>query len=911
MTMADLKSQLIAWQEERQRYPGWLVPPSTNRERLTREIETSLHPDGLAFALIQEKLACWLPESRLVAWAELNWRMERALLPLPTEWTQGVEATLAKAPPFNASTADPTNFFDPEGVVFQDRLDLRWAWITLAIAVLRHHREFRRAAEFRLWQERLAPFDADWEIVHHQRAYQDALWHLTFLADDKAISVIENWAADRGNDPYWLARKAGLLAELGKPDEAKPLWDECLRRLQGFSSDASPFFATSRESAVLNAAYLTWEHRSSIKHNKYDRLKITSVLDGWEYWTELASLSQADTDYRERIERSRADSNSTYYSFKPLWKPKGAVQCFRLAEELGIPLTISEHRGGIVISGSAKALVDCFPDLALASEELAGTLLMRMRHTDFWKKQLTPAHVACIPDTLLADMLSACEEAWRQTDANQAVNEIYLVASLVSSLVNGLRWRLSPDQRKTYFKKFLGLGSRTAVRTDIFLARSIKEVIEAMSGDFSSMEVLGIIHDALTFPLPGEVDIESVFWPEPMQLRIAETRGGSLPDDAIKRINQLIDRAPSDRDALFRLFYVFKAGMLPDEASHKLADKLWLTDDGLPDVRPLQLPVILHLPTKTPGQAERALANHFTKSPPPNLRSPDKSITHSRTEWFHDLYEASKPYRNPNAPFMHWTNAQAEILLDHAETWWRQEGKDLLSTLPSQVLGFGPRQRFYWLRFSLARAIAPNLLPSSESGKIKLPKLLKEIEEGGFSMRSLYPLLLRFKVGNADDTASALIDGLRSTDTDTVVDALWGVIHWCEFKKEAKLPAVPHRLIEQLLIYLATRADGKNAAEAVGTLEAILEHDPDILSTRAKELMELALDSLQVRAAYPETWHQRDGLRYADTVKLRQNAVLLASAVQRAKISDHEAIRFWLEVGQTDPLYIVRQAIKP
>lgn len=909
MTKVDLKSQLIAWQEERLRYPGWLVPPSTNRESLTREIEYSLHPEGLAFTLTHEKLAGWPPENRLVAWAELNWRMERALLPLPTEWTQGVEAILVKVPPFSANTADPTKFFDPEGACFQDRLDLRWAWITLAIAVLRHHREFRRATEFRLWQERLSPFDADWEIVHHQRAYQDALWHLTFLADDKAISVLGSWAADRGNDPYWLARKAGLLAELGKPDEAKPLWDECLRRLQGFSSDTAPFFATSRESAVLNAAHLTSEYRESSERNKHDRLKAISALDGWEYWAELASTSKPDTNYRERLEKSKEDRN-TVYSFRPLWNPKGAVQCFRLAEELGIPLTISEHRGGVVISGSAKALVDCFPDLALASEELAGTLLMRMRDTDFWKEQITPAHVACIPDTLLADMLSACEEAWRQTDASQAVNEIGLVASLVSGLVKGLRWRLSPDQRKTYFKKFLSLGSRLAIQTDRFLTRAIKEVVEAMSEDFSSMEVLDILPEVLAFPLPGEVNVEHTFWPEPMQLRFPEQKGRPLPDDAIKRIYQLIDRPPSDRDALFRLFYLFDAGMLSDDASHKLADKLWVTDEGLPDVRPLQLPVILHLPTKTPGQAERALANHFTKSPPPNLRSPDKSITHSRTEWFHDLYEASKPYRNPNAPFIHWTNAQAEILLDHAETWWRQEGKDLLSTLPSQVLGFGPRQRFYWLRFSLVRAIAPNLLPSSESGKIKLPKLLKEIEEGGFSMRSLYPLLLRFKVGNADDTASALIDDLRSTDKDTVVDALWGVIHWCEFKKEAKLPAVPHRLIEQLLIFLAARANGKNAAEAVGTLEAILEHDPAILSTRAKELMELALDSLQVRAAYPETWHQRDGLRYADTVKLRQNAVLLASAVQRAKISNHEAIRFWLEVGRTDPLYIVRQALK-
>lgn len=215
----------------------------------------------------------------------------------------------------------------------------------------------------------------------------------------------------------------------------------------------------------------------------------------------------------------------------------------------------------------------------------------------------------------------------------------------------------------------------------------------------------------------------------------------------------------------------------------------------------------------------------------------------------------------------------------------------------------------YWVTRSLARAITPNLSPGSEIGKQRLPLLLTEIEDSGFPTLSALPMLMRFKVATQASVSERLIAGLRSADRTTVSDALWGIIHWCEFQEEAKLPAVPHRLVEQLLIYLAARADGQNAANTVGTLEAILAHNPTIFSNRAKELLGLALDALQGRAAYPDDWYQRDGMRHVNTADLRQNAVLLAAAAHKAGISNDESIEYWLEVGHSDPLTTVREAL--
>jgi hypothetical protein len=875
---------------------------------LFHEIRMDMGYQGLSNGLVWDRLPGWSAEQRLDAWAELNWRMERALLPLPPSWVSRIEAVLAEIAPFAELPSTAKNFFGPDAHRFQERADLRKPWVELALGVLRHHREFRHATEFRAWLERLAPLDAHWDEVHHQRCHQEALWHLTFLADDQALAVIERWDGTRGRDPYWLARKGGLVAELGKLADARALWDDCLQRLQGFTSDTAPFFATSRQSAVLHLSRVAaWEHRATREREIADRLRSLSSIDGWDYWSELASLSKPDFEAREK--RAQIKSGEVVNFGPSLWEPAEAVQCFRFCEELGEPLIIQDGYGRM-ISAFVAAFRDIFGDLASASEELAGTLLMRLRYDDFWQKQLSHAQVARLPDGLLADMLTACSNGWRMLESELDGDGVDRTARIISGLIRVLRWRLEPEMRKDVFKRLLELGDREAVCSRRFAARALKEAIEELAEDFDRREVTQVIPEALAFPLPGEVGADEHFWPHPMGLKVPDPKGAPLPQAVTTRIMQLVERAPEDREALLNLAFLNVAQLLPPEAARTLAIKLWPNNGALPNIAPLLPNLLLDLPDLGNNQAEDALAKHFIETPPSNFRDAQGTISFGGEEWFRDLHHVSRPYRRPGARFVAWSSQQADILLKYADAWWKEDGKLLIQTRDKHLLSSGVYRRMYWLRFCLARAIAPALQPSSDAGGTRLPSLVKDIESQGYSMLSVHPLLLRFKIGDANSTADQLIEGLRSKDSETVSDALWGVIHWCEFKKDAKLPAIPHRLIEQLLIFLAARAEGKNAAEAVGTLEAILDHDPSILSTRARELLELALDGLQVRAEYPETWYQHERQRHAQLVVMRKNAVLLASAAYNAGISNHDAVLYWLSVGRNDPLPIVRQGMK-
>lgn len=906
MIKDDPKAELKKWQQERRSYPGWLVAPSPNRGRLSLATAQSLHIGSLAHGLFWDKLSDWSLEDRLGAWAELNWRMERALLPLPPEAVGIIEKILGEIAPFPSLAVD-SPFFTTTAKTFANRTDLRWAWSSLAIGVLRHHREFRNAEQFDAWCARLSPLDADWDEIHHQRAYQQALWHVTFMADDRALEVLDTWQAGRGTDPYWQARKAGLLAELGRMDEAGHLWDECLRRLQGIRGGDAPFFASTRESAILSVA---WMRETAYTENPKTqrRIRALSERDGCIYWNELSELSKPDLDYREKHERSKEKASSLFFS-NSIWKPEAAVQCLRLSEELGEPLETGD--GGIRrTSAVAQALKEVLDDLGHADEKLAATLLMRLRDEGFWEKRFTPAQIARFPDALVADLQRASDSAWHQLDATNTQGDVERPALLLSGVLRLLRHRLSSKAIETTFIRLLKLGNMPAVQADHLVAGALKKAIEEFGEAIGGTEVAAVLPNALLFPLPSEVGKDRHFWPEPFAFRYPSADCEAEISGVASRIEELIQRAPNDREALWRLSYLHECGLLPETASRELAARLWGESDTLPDVSPYCLSILLGAPPTEPGKTERILANHFLTTPPRSLRSSDGSVSFGRSTWFRGVTNVSKPYRGlRRARYVHWTATEAATLFRFTENWWTSEGKELVQKHKDHWLGSGPRDFMYWVIRSLARAIAPNLSPGSDIGKQRLPLLLTEIEGCGFPILSALPMLMRFKVATQASVSERLIDGLRSTNRDTVTDALWGIIHWCEFQEEAKLPAVPHRLVEQLLIYLAARADGQNAANTVGTLEAILAHNRTTFSNRAKELLGLALDALQGRAAYPDDWYQRDGMRHVNTADLRRNAVLLAAAAHKAGISDDESVAYWLEVGQSDPLTAVREAI--
>lgn len=906
------EQELESWTAQRLAYPGWLVLPKDNRQQLVRNFEWNLSR-GLAHTLLIGEAPDWPLEKHFNAWFELNWRLERALYPLPTPWIERMEVLLAEAAPFAVLLEKDAAFFGEDARKAVAPVALRAPWIALAVAVLRHHREFRHHDAFFAWLGRLSPLGTEWDEIHHQCAWQEALWHITFMDDAKVLKIVEVWQTDRGCDPYWLARKAGLLAQLYRHDDAKLLWHECLRRLQGITTDRAPFFASSRESAVLEVLLQTRRWGEDFGENEAngirDRIRELTGIHGWEHWSELGALTKFDVDRREKLEEMEANTSTIYMEGHAPWKPLEGVQCFRLAEELGFPPSVFHGFGSRILSISS-ALTDSLADLGLANDTLAGTSLMRLQSSDIWEKRLDSAHMAAIPDPLLSDLIITCDNVWKQTEAGASSDsEMEHRLWFAGRLLRGLLVRMDGAARRNWLIRLMALSKHAAFQRHWRIPLALRDTVNDLAKSIETQHVNELLPLALDFPLPDATGSDENRFPDPLgHLPHPPQGSSSLPESAHPKIRELIRQSSSSQSALHRLIDLAQDRLLPEALKPELAAAIWPQDGSLPDITRIQPASLLILPEPTPGHTKQVLARFFTTTQPPNLASPDlKSVTIGQHEWYWDLHHVCKPYRWKDGPFIAWSPAEADALLSLAEGWWRSEGIAIVKKWGTDhALG----NRLYHLKFALARGIAPALSPGSSAGRVRLPKLLDEFEAADIPVLSVRPSLLRFKIGDASSVTAQLLEGLRSRDSATVHDAAWGMVLWYEFKTDAKLAAPPHRLMEEMLIFLAARAEGESATEIVGTIEAILEHSPNDLSTRARERLDLALDALQMRTRYPDAWHQRDGQRFRNVVKLRRNAVLLASAIHKAKIRESESVRYWLDTGRTDPLSKVRQALK-
>jgi hypothetical protein len=206
--------ELVGWllivQKNRAEYPGWLVAPAGNRDRLFEQ--ASLGQAMKKFDDLKEKLPQWL---RVVFLNEIVWIMDVVMKPLlPFYWSLMAEELDTDR------SAENVNFVLPDSV---DRLRVSDSEIvrmraTLALAMLRDAREDDNGSSFEKW---LRWFNA---LGHEQLSaeqhcnllHEQLLYHLEHRHIVDALDLLEKLVpVTRGDvDPYWRIRLGALFGEL-------------------------------------------------------------------------------------------------------------------------------------------------------------------------------------------------------------------------------------------------------------------------------------------------------------------------------------------------------------------------------------------------------------------------------------------------------------------------------------------------------------------------------------------------------------------------------------------------------------------------------------------------------------------------------------------------------------------------
>ena len=226
VTTEDLKDLLDKWSGSRLSYPGWQIAPNANRESLWIRTEHWIQP------VLNSTKSLEVPKDLLLL-HELNWRLERCLVPLFFDLDESISEVLETYNPFPGLIDIPSATVRPNA---DERRNLDWdniagCWVELAFALARSAREEQDEGRFRSWMDRLRNLGGKSEEWRTRWFYEECLFYLSRLDQTGVRTTLRGWSEAPGL-PLWEIRRATVLVELGDMEETERVTEQALQTVR-------------------------------------------------------------------------------------------------------------------------------------------------------------------------------------------------------------------------------------------------------------------------------------------------------------------------------------------------------------------------------------------------------------------------------------------------------------------------------------------------------------------------------------------------------------------------------------------------------------------------------------------------------------------------------------------------------
>ena len=398
-TLDAVRDILKAWRHNRIAYPGWLTVPGTEQDKMRNKTD-EWEPWILGAA---PRLN---PIDRLDAVRELVWRREALTDRMSSELEQ-TSSDVLEAVDCETRTLAGTERPDlPWGTIRES-----WRFVALALVTVARQRFDQECFEQRI--RVLSPFIDDHEDVRQRLFHERGLCAL-YAMDFAAMSdVLEKWRTE-SSDPVWKMRKASILAEMNRDDEANRLIRIALNEIRQHPSDERSLAGPSREGWALFLAE-AFEHEAGDWGQRERRLK--------RYYRRSAELAvlQCDALDERRIcaERMRGHSGDEeepdfddgtpqkrfVFSEVRASKSDAARRAIRLTEVVGLPPAANR------ITIASDLMEHAADELAIHEPRLAASLVLRACHYDgqpILKRVLSKTRIASMPTGAAEAIAKSC-----------------------------------------------------------------------------------------------------------------------------------------------------------------------------------------------------------------------------------------------------------------------------------------------------------------------------------------------------------------------------------------------------------------------------------------------------------------------------------------------------------------------
>ena len=887
-TQERVRETLKIWKHNRRMYPGWLVLPSgEERETLILRTDAWEH-------LILGSLSNFDPVERLNAIRELVWRREILLQPISSEIESAAEAALLSIDCRHRTV-------DGVGDTKADWGEIREAWHSVALELVTAARfQFDRDL-FDRRTESLEPFANDHPDVGHRLRHERCLW-AAYSIDFEALEVLlRDWNVD-DSDPAWMIRKAALLWESDRNDEAAELVKMALNAIRSVRDGTLSVASASREGWALWSA---WSMDNRRMFNKR--------------WDELARLKCDAAFEKDLIARRLRDTGGaketplfdlgmrrgTRMIISGVRPGLAAYRAVRLSEVAGLPST----------TVAADILKLAAIDLAVASPELAARIVLRSctyEKDEALQSVLSRTRIALIPDGSVRQLAAECTILIEYGLPHGWVERIRVAFEVLSRLV----LRLDPDLTLDVFDKAMDYyaNRRDRVATHVWLSAPLENLLnrswDALPPDQRSSRVLGI----LSTPIVGldgfQVQIESRH-PDPGTLLFmdselllpARTSDNEEHWQAVVRllIRGLVAGGEARRRAATRLLSVASRDRLTEAEISQVGDALWdekhTPENSLPENTGIYDWEFLEMPEPIPGVADRAFRRKWLSSD--LVKVQDRAASLDDTLW--NVGSACSSLRASGDKF-EFSSEERKLIIELVTLWSRAD-------IPSHSFSpFGQdAERRPTLRAlaGLVSILSEVSIPEPVGGDLyfKVQRLTEA------SIPAFEPLgeLVQIIPDRMGEMVSWLRSGLASDNDEMVTSALSCLVSWGKASKvtDSSVHPPPNDLFREVGLMIAAR---RKQALSWALQVAKLVFDEGTEENR-EAMSEYVLQGLVYLAE--ELSYAREHDDATDVPLLRWRCTQLAWSMSKAGLTDHPAVGHWLEIATSDPLPEVRYAVAP
>lgn len=220
----DFNNIIDEWAKIRILYPKWRIAPQESRSSLA--LYTSGWEDFLTSQLSNEN------NTDLKFIYELNWRLEKALNPLTEQLAESFENILYKYWPFKEGYPEVLKNDKEIKINKNKNKNIKIMWLSILLALFRFYRENGNSRSWGKVCKILLIINDN--LSNDERAfikYQRILNALFNLNIMDFSSELDSWEIDYSM-PYWEARRAAILAEIGLVEEAESILIECLQLIR-------------------------------------------------------------------------------------------------------------------------------------------------------------------------------------------------------------------------------------------------------------------------------------------------------------------------------------------------------------------------------------------------------------------------------------------------------------------------------------------------------------------------------------------------------------------------------------------------------------------------------------------------------------------------------------------------------